>query len=48
MTADTYFTRRDGGEYAYTIDTTKLKFGVGAIGEVGEDAKEGCENKKLQ
>ena len=39
MTADTYFTRRDGGEYAYTIDTTKLKFGVGAIGEVGEDAK---------
>ncbi len=39
MTAETYFTRRDGGEYAYTIEATKLKFGVGAIGEVGHDAK---------
>ena len=39
MTTETHFTRRDGGEYAYTIEATKLKFGVGAIGEVGHDAK---------
>ena len=39
MTADTYFTRREGGEYAYTIEASKLKFGLGAIHEVGADAK---------
>ena len=30
---------KEGGEYAYTIESTKLKFGVGAISELGEDAK---------
>ena len=39
MTAETYFTRREGGEYAYTIEASKLKFGLGAIHEVGADAK---------
>ncbi|MBT3171470.1 MAG: iron-containing alcohol dehydrogenase [Rhodospirillaceae bacterium] len=39
MTPETYFTRREGGEYAYTIEASKLKFGVGAIHEVGADAK---------
>ncbi len=39
MAPDTYFTRREAGEYAYTIEATKLKFGLGAIGEVGQDAK---------
>jgi hydroxyacid-oxoacid transhydrogenase len=39
MAFDSYFTRREAGEYAYTIEATKLKFGVGALAEVGEDAK---------
>ncbi len=39
MAFDTHFTRRDNGEYAYTIEATKLKFGVGAITEIGHDAK---------
>ncbi|MFP6688400.1 MAG: hydroxyacid-oxoacid transhydrogenase [Alphaproteobacteria bacterium] len=39
MSPQSSFTRRDGGEYAYTIEATKLKFGVGAIGEIGADAK---------
>ena len=39
MATDSYFTRRVGGEYAYTIEASKLKFGLGAIHEVGADAK---------
>ena len=39
MAADTYFTRREAGEYAYTIEATRLKFGLGTIAEVGWDAK---------
>lgn len=39
MTLETEFTRHEGGEYAYTIEAPKLKFGVGAIGELGWDAK---------
>ena len=31
MAGDTYFRRREGGEYAYTIEATRLKFGLGAI-----------------
>lgn len=39
MSPESVFTRLEGGEYAYTIEATKLKFGVGAIGEIGDDAK---------
>jgi len=39
MALDSYYSRREAGEYAYTIEAMKLKFGVGAIGEVGQDAK---------
>lgn len=39
MVFDNCFARCDGGEYAYTIEATKLKFGVGAIAEIGHDAK---------
>ena len=39
MAFDSYFTRREAGEYAYTIEATKLKFGIGAIAEIGHDAK---------
>jgi len=39
MALDPYFNRQEGGEYAYTIEATKLKFGIGAIAEIGHDAK---------
>jgi len=39
MFSDDAFTRRPGGEYAYTIEATKLKFGTDSIGDLGWDAK---------
>lgn len=39
MSAKPRFVRKEGGEYAYAIESTKIKFGVGVIRELGWEAK---------
>ncbi len=39
MALDTYFNPAPGGDIAFTVEAPKLKFGIGSLGEVGEDAK---------
>jgi alcohol dehydrogenase class IV len=39
MSLDPYFAPTAGGDIAFTVEAPKLKFGVGALREVGEDAK---------
>jgi alcohol dehydrogenase class IV len=39
MALDRYFTPAPGGDIAFTVEAPKLKFGIGALREVGEDAK---------
>ena len=33
-----YFTPRDGGETVFTVNASAMKFGLGALGEIGRDA----------
>ena len=33
-----YFTPRDGGETVFTVSASAMKFGLGALGELGQDA----------
>lgn len=40
MTLDEYFMQANGGERVFTVEAPRLKFGPGAISELGEDAKE--------
>ncbi len=39
MALDSYFAPAPGGDIAFTVEAPKLKFGIGALREVGEDAK---------
>ena len=39
MALSQYYTPTEGGEYAFTVEAPKIKFGVGALREVGEDAR---------
>lgn len=39
MTLDRYFAPAAGGDTAFTVEAPRIKFGVGAIGEIGADAK---------
>ena len=39
MTLDRYFAPTAGGDTAFTVEAPKIKFGVGALGEIGADAK---------
>lgn len=34
-----YFTQRDGGDTAFTMEAPKIKFGSGSLAEVGDDAQ---------
>ena len=44
MSAKPRFVRKEGGEYAYAIESTKIKFGVGVIRELGWEAKTSLRN----
>ena len=39
MALSQYYTQNEGGEYAFTVEAPKIKFGVGSLREVGQDAK---------
>jgi len=39
MALDAYYEPAKGGDVAFTVEAPKLKFGVGSLREVGEDAK---------
>jgi len=39
MALESYFEPVEGGDIAFTVEAPKLKFGVGSLREVGEDAK---------
>ena len=39
MALEPYFEPVEGGDIAFTVEAPKLKFGVGSLREVGEDAK---------
>lgn len=39
MALSNYFQLTEGGDSAFTVEAPKIKFGSGAIGEVGEDAR---------
>ncbi len=39
MSASTYYAEIEGGETTYTVTAAGMKFGAGALSEVGADAK---------
>ena len=39
MTLDPYFEAADGGDNAFTVEAPKIKFGLGSLMELGDDAK---------
>jgi len=39
MSLDPYFSPGDGGDTAFTVEAPKIKFGPGALGEIGADAR---------
>ena len=39
MTNDTYYPPEDGGEQIFTVPASAMKFGAGALGEVGDEAR---------
>jgi hydroxyacid-oxoacid transhydrogenase len=39
MALSDYFTRREGGDWAFTFEATKETFGVGALRQIGYDAR---------
>ncbi len=39
MSLDPYFSQKDGADTAFTVEAPKIKFGLGALAEIGTDAK---------
>jgi len=39
MSLDPYFSPGDGGDTAFTVEAPKIKFGLGALSEIGADAR---------
>jgi len=39
MSNDTYYPPKDGGEQVFTVPASAMKFGVGALAEVGDEAR---------
>ncbi|MDJ0685213.1 MAG: hydroxyacid-oxoacid transhydrogenase [Alphaproteobacteria bacterium] len=39
MVLGSYFSHKEGGDTAFTVEAPKIKFGSGALSEVGEDAR---------
>ena len=39
MSLDPYFEPEKGGDNAFTMEAPKIKFGLGSLGELGDDAK---------
>ncbi len=39
MTNEQFYTPHDGGERVFTVPASAMKFGVGALGETGDDAR---------
>ena len=39
MTLDPYFEPSEGGDIAFSVEAPKIKFGPGALAEIGDDAK---------
>ena len=39
MTLSSYFSATEGGDTTFTVDPPRIKFGVGALAEIGHDAR---------